>query len=70
MGDVISIVPVFVVQVGCVSVVFGAAGAPGGGSIVAVAVELQPPNDTVNIYVPGMSPGKEVSAEKFTPSML
>ncbi len=41
---------------GCVIVDAGTAGAPGGGSTVAVPVELQPAVSTVMVYVLGTRP--------------
>ena len=54
-GVLTVIVPVATVQVGCVGVAVGAAGANGAASIVTlVAEEIQPvASFTVTLYVPG-----------------
>ncbi len=63
-------VPVGVVQLGCAMVDAGTAGAPGGGSTIAVPVELQPAACTVIVYVLGARPLNTVPGWKFVPSIL
>ena len=72
-GAVTVIVPVAVLQVGCVSVRVGAAGADGAAFIMlTVTLDMQPPAFfTVTLYVPGATAeNTPVVLVYVVPSML
>ena len=65
MGAVIVIVPVVIIQSGCITVAVGASGRPVRAIIVIlVAGEIQlPPLLTVKEYVPGFNPENVILPE-------